>query len=251
MDEYFVAPAVKGLHGCGGAPAGSLQVSSDPSPILFQTDLGDQKALPAPALTEEAAGAAQVLQGAWAVGKKEKYVAQTEKLTPEKPPQPVAEDAEDKERLKPEKMPQLAQQKHEAADELAKDWIVVASDGAHKDAVYSGQVGGISFDGQHPRNTFGKKPAAKRVMSEADPEEAGNGFDWSQPGMPNGLLRCIIRGSVNEAHHGVHSENNMVPLPGHIMHAQNIGSSKREKSTPTTPRSHSKPRTMRPSSRGR
>jgi hypothetical protein len=184
-------------------------------------------------------------------------------LTPEQLPRNVAKVAEDEiestrkqepehnEERTPEKCPQPAPQEQEVVDELHEDWIVVASDDASKAAASLGQVARTSFDAQHPRNVFGKKAVSKHTMSAADSHETGSDIDWSASGMPTDLLRRFIRGSINASRHGVQSENKMAPTASHIMRAQNLGSSKRERSQPSTPRSHSKPRVVRQTSRGR
>lgn len=129
-------------------------------------------------------------------------------------------------------------------DDVAKDWVVVPSSDASK-IPKSTTTSGI-FDAQHPRNTFAKKSASKAVTSKDDLADCDHGIDWSKAGMPIELISRLIRGSTNSAHLGIHSQSNVSTLPAHVIRAQNIGSSKRQTSTPKTPpRSQSKPRAAR------
>jgi len=276
-DEYLIAAAVSKMQQrrnaaeAGDAPAVSLPLRP------FQADLGDENAFPAFALIETKP-APQILHGAWALEAEtdtksteltpEKFTGGSwlghsrelaAEMTPEKFPKNIAEEAtgegdcmesKHNEELSPQNCPSSTAQRQGVAEELPEDWVVVASDDASKAAASLSQVGMTSFDGQHPRNVFGKKTASKGAMSGANSQETSAGVDWSSAGIPTDLLRRLIRGSVDAAH-GVQAQNKAAPTPSHIMHAQNVGSSKRERSTPTTPRSHSKPRAMRQTSRGR
>jgi hypothetical protein len=131
-----------------------------------------------------------------------------------------------------------------AEDATAEDWVIVSSDAASANS--SSIRAKQSFDAQHPRNAV-----ARRQTSKTGPEQAAPSFDWSAVGMPHALLRQLIRGSVNAAHHGIHGEKKASVVPLHVMRVQNIGSSKRQKSTQKSPRSQSKPRAMRQPSVGR
>jgi len=129
-------------------------------------------------------------------------------------------------------------------DDVAKDWVVVSSSDASKTSRSTTTIG--IFDSQHPRNTFAKKSASKAVTSKDDVPDCADCIDWSKAGMPIELISRLIRGSANSAHRGVHSQSNISTLPAHVIRAQNIGSSKRQTSTPKTPpRSQSKPRAAR------
>jgi len=134
----------------------------------------------------------------------------------------------------------------EGEDAVADDWVVVSAD----DVKAAASSRDISFDAQHPRNMFAKTTSAKPVVSKVEPE-SGAGIDWTQAGMPIELIRRLVRGSVNPAHHGPHCEKKVSQVPLDVMRAQNAGSSKRQSSTPRTPRSQSKPRAQRSHSSGR
>lgn len=131
----------------------------------------------------------------------------------------------------------------QSEDKLANEWVVVSSNDASKTAHTTSMVAVEAFDGQHPRNMFTKKAASKqtRVVSQ----DASSGIDWSHAGIPTDLIRRLIRGSANAAHRGLHSENKSSPLPVHVMRAQNVGTAKRQSSTPKTPRSQSKSRAIK------
>jgi hypothetical protein len=85
----------------------------------------------------------------------------------------------------------------------------------------------------------------EKQTSKAKPEQDAPSMDWSVAGMPSALLRKIIRGSANAAHRSMHSAQNVIPVPLHVVRAQNSGSSKRQRSTPKSPRSQSNSRSMR------
>jgi len=124
--------------------------------------------------------------------------------------------------------------------EPMEDWVVVSSDEASKAADSLQMV--ESFDAQHPRNMFAKKTPPKLAMPKDESEEPIPNIDWSKAGTPTEWMKRLIRGSANAAHRGLNSEKKAAPVPLHALRAQNIGSSKRQKSTPRTPRSQSKPR---------
>merc|ERR1712070_395999 len=135
-------------------------------------------------------------------------------------------------------------------DDVAKDWVVVTSlnnAGEPCRAMPTNEI----FDAQHPRNMFCKRNVSKALTKKDDSEDAACGIDWSKAGMPMELISRLIRGSTNPAHRGLHSQKEAPALPGHIMRAQNIGSSQRQSSTPKTPpRSQSRSRAMKqPTSR--
>lgn len=132
-------------------------------------------------------------------------------------------------------------------DEMAEEWVIISSDDARA-STSSRMAVTKSFDAQHPRNMFAKDSASKSAVSRADPV-VGAGIDWSQAGMPIELIRRLVRGSVNPAHHGPHCDKKANQVPIDVMRAQNMGSAKRQSSTPKTPRSQSKSR--RPLSRSR
>jgi len=124
--------------------------------------------------------------------------------------------------------------------EPMEDWVVVSSDEASKAADSLQMV--ESFDAQHPRNMFAKKTPLKLAMPKDESEEPIPSIDWSKAGTPTEWMKRLIRGSANAAHHGLNSDKKAATVPLHALRAQNIGSSKRQKSTPRTPRSQSKPR---------
>jgi hypothetical protein len=264
MDELLIAAAVRESQRRRNM-ARACEAPAAPMPVcLFQADLADQMHFPAIAITETKPSP-QVLHGAWAAAGDHdaKDAMPTAEVTTFMSPENFAEEAlhedecteaqetEHDEELTPEKFPQSEPQQQAVADEFSENWIVVASDDATRPTFSSSLVAKASFDGQHPRNASAKKTAPKRTVSGADSQEAGPGIDWSQVGMPTNLLRRLIRGSMNSAHDGVQAQSKTAaPTPIHILHAQNIGSSKRERSTPSTPRSHSKPRAVRQTSRG-
>jgi hypothetical protein len=128
-------------------------------------------------------------------------------------------------------------------DGTTEDWVIVSSDVATASASIRAKQ---SFDAQHPRNAV-----ARRQTSKTGPEQGAPSIDWSVAGTPTALIRQLIRGSANAAHHGIYDEKKASVVPLHIMRAENIGSSKRQKSAPKTPRSQSKPRAMRQPSIGR
>lgn len=148
--------------------------------------------------------------------------------------------------MTPEKEPQRCRQ-HETADKenedaVAKDWVVVSSDDAEK-ADASRPRAKPAFDGQHPRNLFANK-GAKHAASKDDWQEV-SGMDWSSAGMPTSLIKRLIHGNTNNAHRGPHPTQAAPLAPMNVLRAQNLGSSKRERSTPKSPRSNSSSRAMK------
>jgi len=131
-------------------------------------------------------------------------------FTPEKLSQPIGKES-----------PKVA------CSELKEDWVIV------------------SFDAQHPRNVFAKKTASQSTKSKGGSQEAACSIDWSQSGIPTEVKKQLIHASANPAHQGLHAKSQSTPIPFDIMRTQNIGSSRRQKSVPKSPRSHSKPRGMR------
>lgn len=127
-------------------------------------------------------------------------------------------------------------------DEVPKDWILVAPEDVKK-ADVSRSVAKPAFDGQHPRNMFAKKAAIKYATSKDDAQEAC-GFDWSGAGMPHALIKRLIHGSANSAHRVPHTAQAAPSPPMSVLRVQNVGSAKRERSTPKSPRSNSKSRAM-------
>jgi len=165
-------------------------------------------------------------------------------LTPE---EPIPE-------ITPENVPQTVAggepSKRGGKEELAEDWVVV-SPGDAQTANPLCVAARESFDRQHPRNMFAKKTASKPISTVAFEEDC-SGFDWSRAGMPTELIRRLIRGTANAAHRSAHSEKKSMPVPNHVLRAQNVGSAKRQKSASKVPRSQSRPCAVRqPSSRRR
>lgn len=131
----------------------------------------------------------------------------------------------------------------ENEDEVSKDWVVVTSEDAEKDDV-SRSVAKAAFDGQHPRNLFASKGATRHAISKDDYQEV-SGMDWSSAGMPTALIKRLIHGSANTAHRGPHTTQAAPLAPMNVLRAKNLGSSKRERSTPKSPRSNSNSRAMK------
>jgi len=191
-----------------------MSLSTTDVPAVFDANLDDETAFPA--LASEKSPAKGI-----------------DALTPEKFQKPTAHVETSKE-------------DSHVDDEMGKEWVVVpsADDGPHLKPQPPTTDG--HFDAQHPRNMFAKRPATKAVTPKDDTEKEECGMDWSKAGMPLELISRLIRGSANSAHQNFHSQSKASTLPTHIMRSQNIGSSKRQTSTPKTPpRSQSKPRTMK------
>lgn len=137
---------------------------------------------------------------------------------------------------------QVAEDK-ENEDDMPKDWVVLTSEDAEK-ADLSRPVSQTGFDSQHPRNLFANKGATKHATLKADSQELP-GMDWSSAGMPTALIKRLIHGSSNTAHRGPHNAQASPLAPMSVLRAQNLGSSKRERSTPKSPRSNSNSRVMK------
>jgi len=129
------------------------------------------------------------------------------------------------------------------------DWIFVASDEAGTASTSSTSVA-EPFDALLPRDsllgTYLTTPKRKPDL----PEEA-SGIDWSVSGIPKELLKKLVRGMTHVSRHGPPSEEKVAPVPIRVMRAQNVGSSRRQRSTPKSPRSHSKPHATRQARTGR
>lgn len=163
-------------------------------------------------------------------------------------PAPKLAKVEAEEDLTPEKSRQARTKRQavnrEAEEELQKDWIVVSDADAEKaDFMTSGSKS--AFDGQHPRNVFAKNAPIKHATPKADSQEAECRMDWSSAGMPTALIKRLIHGSANGAHRGPRTEKDSAPLPMNILRAQNLGSAKRERSAPKSPRANSNSRAMK------
>jgi hypothetical protein len=163
-------------------------------------------------------------------------------LTPEKEPQSqrrrVSSEKEKWARILGERASK------QAKEELSKDWVVVAPEDGQKANVPS-SVATTAFDGQHPRNMFANKSATRNVTPKDDSKEGSCAIDWSSAGMPTALIKRLINGSANSAHRAPRAEKDVTPVPMNVLRAKNLGSSKRERSTPKSPRSSSKPRGMK------
>merc|ERR1712054_34799 len=162
-------------------------------------------------------------------------------------PKPKKDEAKEED-LTPEKSCQVRTKRqavaHETEEELPKDWIVVDDADADK-ANVSCSVNKQTFDGQHPRNLFSKTGPTKHAPVKAHCQEAECKMDWSSAGMPTALLKRLIHGNANGAHRGPHTEKGAAPVPMNILRAQNLGSSKRERSAPKSPRASSNSRAMK------
>jgi hypothetical protein len=123
----------------------------------------------------------------------------------------------------------------EAKDELLEDWIVLPSGDSNDASLTTREK---SFDGRHPRHVFAKQDTTKRANSKTEAWE----LDWSQAGIPREIKRQLIHGSSDASHRGIHANKQSAPLPLSALRSQSIGSSRRQNSTPRTPRAQSKPR---------
>lgn len=155
--------------------------------------------------------------------------------------------------LTPEKEPQTQRRfpisDKENTEEVSKDWIVVAPEDVQRSKV-SDSVFRAAFDGQHPRNMFGiksekRKDTTKHAPTKDDSKETQCAIDWSSAGIPTSLIKRLINGSANSAHRAPHIDKDAILVPMNVLRAQNLGSSKRERSTPKSPRSSSKSRAMK------
>jgi hypothetical protein len=129
------------------------------------------------------------------------------------------------------------------------DWIFVASDDAGT-ASPPPTSEAESFDVLRSRDSLLVTNLTTPKRKPDLPEEA-SGIDWSVPGIPKELLKKLVRSITHVSRHSSLSEENVAPVPLRVMRAQNVGSSRRERSTPKSPRSHSKPHTMRQARTGR
>mmetsp|Transcript_106860 Transcript_106860/g.168868 ORF Transcript_106860/g.168868 Transcript_106860/m.168868 type:complete len:352 (-) Transcript_106860:323-1378(-) len=215
----------------------------------FDMDLNDQTLFPALA-SAEAGSTEKIPAGAWTTKSERESVLQ------EKPSSSMPEE------FLEEKIASLTPEESAQCSAVSQcldlglegksgmdDWIFVASDDAGT-ASPPPTSEAESFDVLRSRDSLLVTNLTTPKRKPDLPEEA-SGIDWSVPGIPKELLKKLVRSITHVSRHSSLSEENVAPVPLRVMRAQNVGSSRRQRSTPKSPRSHSKPHTMRQARTGR
>lgn len=80
-------------------------------------------------------------------------------------------------------------------------------------------------DAQHPRNLFAKKPyMAQRTASAQVANTAQQGMiDWSQAGVPQGVMQSIVQSNAAAAHLGPYASQPVSQVPLTELRMQNLG----------------------------
>jgi hypothetical protein len=209
----------------------------------FDMDLNDQTLFPA-LPSSEADSIDKIPAGAWTT-KSERETFLQEKPSCSMPEESLEEKIAS---LTPEESAQGSAASQEGKSGM-DDWIFVASDDAGTASPPSSSAA-ESFDALRSRNSLLVTNLTTPKRKPDLPAEA-SGIDWSVPGIPNELLKKLVRGITHVSRHGPPSEEKVAPVPIRVMRAQNVGSSRRQRSTPKSPRSHSKPHATRQARTGR
>jgi len=233
VDSSITGSGVEIAHSSGMGHEDGMSFSSVP----LDVDFANETAFPAVAPRQATPSPKKCSVACPEQNSDSAVVLPTDELTPEKLSQLTETATPSEEGLR---------DVSECKDEPAEDWVILSSDDAKPTTASLSSM--KSFDAQHPRNIFGKASTSKPAAPKVEPAAAAAGIDWSQAGMPIELIRRLVRGSANPAHHGLHCETKSNQLPMEVLRAQNLGSAKRQSSTPKTPRSQSKPRASRASS---
>mmetsp|Transcript_60528 Transcript_60528/g.95370 ORF Transcript_60528/g.95370 Transcript_60528/m.95370 type:complete len:353 (-) Transcript_60528:315-1373(-) len=216
----------------------------------FDMDLNDQTLFPALAAAE-ADSTETIPAGAWTT-KSERESLLQEKLSSSMPEESLEEKitsltSDESARCSADS--QCLDLGLEEGKSGMDDWIFVAFDEAGTASTPSTSVA-EPFDALRPRDSLLVTNLTTPKRKPDLPEEA-SGIDWSVPGIPKELLKKLVRSITHVSRHSSLSEENVAPVPLRVMRAQNVGSSRRQRSTPKSPRSHSKPHTMRQARTGR
>mmetsp|Transcript_60530 Transcript_60530/g.95380 ORF Transcript_60530/g.95380 Transcript_60530/m.95380 type:complete len:352 (-) Transcript_60530:312-1367(-) len=215
----------------------------------FDMDLNDQTLFPALAAAE-ADSTETIPAGAWTTKSERESVLQ------EKPSSSMPEE------FLEEKIASLTPEESAQCSAVSQcldlglegksgmdDWIFVASDDAGT-ASPPPTSEAESFDVLRSRDSLLVTNLTTPKRKPDLPEEA-SGIDWSVPGIPKELLKKLVRSITHVSRHSSLSEENVAPVPLRVMRAQNVGSSRRQRSTPKSPRSDSKPHATRQARTGR